>query len=116
MSLADLSLEHRVLECLRCAEGAEHVRDVRAALPHPLAELLLGQVVRLHEQLVGARRLDRVEVSALQVLHERELEAIRDLLAYDRRDGRLARGARREDTAVARPPPPALPPLRDAPP
>src|SRR5260221_3149264 len=74
---------------------------MRPALSHPLAELLLGEVVRLHEQLVGARGLDGVQIGALEVLNERELEAVRDVLAHDRGDRCLSRGARREDTAVA---------------
>src|SRR5258707_6291620 len=85
---------------------------MRPALSHPLAELLLGEVVRLHEQLVGARGLDGVQIGALEVLNERELEAVRDVLAHDRGDRCLSRGARREDTAVAGPPTLPLPPSR----
>src|SRR5581483_2522560 len=101
MPLADLALDHGVLEWLWRGERAEHVRDVRPALAHPVGELFLGEVVGLHEELVRARRLDRVQVGALQVLDERELESIAHVLAHDRRDGRLAGGARREDAAVS---------------
>src|SRR5258706_13668085 len=85
---------------------------MRPALPHPLAELLLGEVVRLHEQLVGARGLDRVQVGTLEVLHERELEAVGNLLTHDRRDGGLFRGARREHAAMASHELVAVPPAR----
>src|SRR5258708_31624142 len=101
MALTDLPVLDRVLEDLRRREGAERIRDRGARLADPLGELLLGEVVRLHQQLVRARGLDRVEVGALQVLDERELEAVADLLAHDRRDRRLPRAPRGPDPAVA---------------
>src|SRR3989442_1144912 len=101
MALADLPLQHGVLQRLRRGEGAEHVRDLRARLPHSLGDLLLREVVRLHEELVGARGLDRVEVRALEILHERELETVTHVVPDDGRDGRLAGDARRQDATVA---------------
>ena len=101
MALADLPLEHCVLQRLRRGEGAKHVGDLRARLPHPFSDLLLREVVRLHKELVSARGLDRVEVGALEILHERELETVTHVVPNDGRDGRLARDARRQHATVA---------------
>src|ERR1700738_4713758 len=102
MALADLSLEHGVLKRLRRRECSQHVRDLRAALPHALRDLLLREVVGLHQKLVGARGVDRVEIGPLKVLDEGQLEAIADIVADDRRDGGLARDAGSEHAAMPR--------------
>ena len=76
---------------------------VDRARPTRVGELLLGEPELVDQLAVGVRRLDRIEVLALEVLDERELEllAVRQL-ADDRRDplqpGRIAPragGARR---------------------
>ena len=102
MALADLPLLDGVLKELWRREGPERVGHRGPRFAKPLRELLLGEVVRLHEELVCARGLDRVEVGALKVLDEGELEAVPHVLAHDGRNGRLARDARREDTTMAR--------------
>src|SRR5205823_13425200 len=66
MALPDATIDDGVLEGLRRREGAEGVRDGRTRLAKPLGELFLGQLVGLHQQLVGARRFDRVEAGALK--------------------------------------------------
>src|SRR3979490_654010 len=101
MPLADLSLDHRVLERLRRGAGPQPGRDLRAALPPAFGELLLRQVVGLHQDLVRTRGLDRVEVGALQILDEGELETIAYVVADDSRDRRLAGDARGEDPSLA---------------
>src|SRR5712691_589959 len=100
MALPDLSLEDRVLERLRCGERAEGIGDGGARLSEALGELLLREVVRLHQELVGARGLDRVEVGALEVLDERELEVVADLVTHDGGDGGLSGQPCGEDPAV----------------
>src|SRR5437016_5616542 len=59
MALPDATIDDGVLEGLRRREGAEGVRDGRTRLAKPLGELFLGQLVGLHQQLVGARRFAR---------------------------------------------------------
>jgi len=101
MALADLPVLHGVLEDLRRLQGAQRVRHGGPRLSKAFRELLLREVVCLHEQLVRARGLDRVEVGPLQVLDERELEAVADVLADHGRDRGLARDARCEHATVA---------------
>jgi hypothetical protein len=48
----------------------------RAVLADPLREVLLGEAARGEEPLQGLGRLHRVQVLALQVLDERELERV----------------------------------------
>src|SRR5207249_3130504 len=55
-----------------------------------------------HQELVRARRLDRVQVRPLEVLDQRELETIAHVVADDRRDRRLAGDPRGEHAAMAR--------------
>ena len=100
MALGDLPLLHRVLEDLRGLKRAQRVRDGGTRLAEPLRELLLGEVIRFHEELVGAGGLDRVEVRALEILHERELETVTHVVPNDGGDGRLARDARRQHATV----------------
>ena len=78
-------------------EQAERVGDGRSRATDPLGEVVLGEPELLDELAVGVGGLDRVEVLALEVLDERELELLAiGQLAHDRRDpleaGRL-RGA-----------------------
>src|SRR5438876_9993012 len=100
MSLPDLSFEDRILERLRRGERAQRIGHGGARLSEALGKLLLGEVVRLHQELVGASGLDRVEVGSLKVLGEREFEAVGNLVAHDGRDGALPRQACGEHPAV----------------
>src|ERR1700687_1702380 len=88
MALADLSLEHGVLKRLRRRECSQHVRHLRAALPYALRDLLLREVVGLHQELVGASGVDRVEIAAM--------------VADDRGDAGLARDTGGEHAAMPR--------------
>src|SRR5438552_6836929 len=101
MALADLALDHRILECLRGGESSEHVRDRRTRLTKSLGELLLREVVGLHHELVRTRRLDRVQVGPLQILDQRKLEAVPHLVANDRRYRGSPGEPGREDAAVS---------------
>ena len=62
MTLGDFAFYDRILERLRCGQGSQHVGDGGTRFPQSLGELLLGKVVRLHQQLVGASRLYGVEI------------------------------------------------------
>ena len=72
-------------------EQAERVRDGRPRAPDARRELLLGEAELVDQLAEGARRLDRVEILALEVLDEGELELLRDRRAGGRSPG-SARG------------------------
>jgi len=101
VALSDLALDHRVLESLRGGERSQHVGYGGTGLSESFGELLLGEVVRFHHEYVGARGLDRIQVGALQILDERELETVPHLLADDRRNGRLPGEARGKDSPMS---------------
>src|SRR2546430_17625042 len=86
MALADAAFEDRVLERLGSREGPQRVRHCGTGLAKALGHLLLREIVGLHEELVGACRLDRVEIRSLEVLDEGELEPVLDVVADDGRD------------------------------
>ena len=68
-------------------EQAERVRDGRARLADALGDVLLGEPELVDQLAVGQRLVDRVEVRALQVLDERDLELVAvGELADERRD------------------------------
>ena len=77
-------------------EQAQRVGDGRAGAPDAGRDVVLAEPELVDQLAVGVGRLDRVEVLALQVLDERELELVAiDELADDGRDaieaGRLGR-------------------------
>src|SRR5262245_30403030 len=72
--LAGLELRlHRVGQ----REQAKGVGDGRPALSHPLRDLLLGETVHLDQLAIGLRLLERRQILALEVLDQRQLEALR---------------------------------------
>ena len=83
-------------------EQAERVGDGRARLADPLGDPLLGQAELVDELAIGERLVDRIEVRALDVLDERDLELIAvGELADERGDPLEAGEARRADAALA---------------
>ena len=89
MAFADETLGDGVLDRLARVEQAHRVGDARAGAADLLGDLLLGQLELAHEASEGVGLLERVEVGALDVLHERQLQ----LLPVGRRaadDGRDA--------------------------
>ena len=62
--------------------------------------LPIPSVPELWPNMKAAGRLDRVEIGPLEVLHERELEAIAHIVPDDRRDRRLAGDARSEHASM----------------
>ena len=63
------------LELARQLEQAQVVRDRRAIEAHAPADLVLGPAA-VDQRPEGVRELDRVQVAALHVLDQRELEAV----------------------------------------
>src|SRR5438034_3862356 len=83
------------LDRVREAEQAQRVRDRRAALPHPLGQLVLREPALVDQVAVRLGLLERGQVLALHVLDQRELEAVLGpRLAHDHRDP-LEPGAQR---------------------
>ena len=83
-------------------EEAEGVRDRRPRLADALRDVLLGEPELLDELAVGQRLVDRVEVGALHVLDEGDLE-LRPVgeLANEGRDALQADQARGPHAALA---------------
>src|SRR5438552_18366200 len=102
MALAESAFEDRVLERLGGRERPQRIRHCGTGLAKALGHLLLREIVGLHEELVGAGRLDRVEIRALEVLDEGELEPVLDVVADNGRDGGPSGQSRREHPPVPR--------------
>ena len=101
MPLGDLPFNDSVLKSLGRCKGSQHVGDGRSGFAQSLSELLLGEVIRFHQELVRARGLDRVQIGALEVLDERELEAIPYLVTHYRWDRGFPGESGREDAPMA---------------
>src|SRR5438034_6770234 len=83
------------LDRVREAEQPQRVRDRRPALPHPLGQLVLREPALVDQVAVRLGFLQRGQVLALDVLDQRELEAVLGpRLAHDHRDP-LEPGAQR---------------------
>ncbi len=65
------------LDDLGKLEQPQAVRDAAAISLNALGELFLGPSKLGEQPLIGFRFLHRVEIFAQQVLHERQLEALR---------------------------------------
>ncbi len=90
--LREAAVGDRGLDIRVEVEQAQRVGDGRARLADALGDALLGEPELVDELAVGEGLVDRVEVGALDVLDERDLElvAIREL-ADERRDALEAR-------------------------
>ena len=64
------------LHLVRQLQEAQGVGDRRPALPHPLRDLVLGQPELLLQDPIGLGLFQRVEVGALQVLDQRQLQEL----------------------------------------
>src|SRR5690606_37525390 len=100
VSSADGSSLQAVQDYRGQCQQAKSLRDGAAALPHGRSDLLLVQA-EVKQLLEGLRLLDVVQILALQVLDDRDLEglAIREF-ADDRRDRGEAGGLRSSETAL----------------
>src|SRR5439155_14645234 len=97
---AQLTGDDGFLDRVREPEQPQRVGDGGTVLPDPRGELFLRQAMLLDQPLVRLRLLDRVEVLALDVLDQRQLEGLllRDLPDHHRQ---LAQAG-----PLRRPPPP----------
>ena len=86
VALGDPALADGLLDGRVEVEEAQRVRDGRAGLADALGHLFLGEAELVDQLAVGMGLLDRIEVLALDVLDEGELELVaRRELAHDRR-------------------------------
>ena len=83
-------------------EQAKRVCDRGSGAPDPRRDIVLGEAELIDELSVGLRCLQRIEILALKVLDQGELElvAVREL-THDRRDAIEARGLGRPEPALA---------------
>ena len=82
-------------------EQAQRVRDRRSGAADPRGDRLVGETELVDELTVPVRRLDRVEILALQVLDQRELElCLLVELADDGRDAIEAGRGRGPESAL----------------
>ncbi len=100
MARRQLVLRHEALDGGRQLEEAQRVGHRRARPAHLLGHRLLGELEVLHQLLVGGGFLQRVEVLAVQVLHQGLLQRQHVVhRAHHHRDGR-------QPGPLGRPPPP----------
>ena len=96
MALGQSPVGDRGLDPRGEVEQAERVRDRRAGTPDTGREAILGEPEFVDELAIGIGGLDRVEILALEVLDEGELELIAiGELAHESRDAIEAGGLRR---------------------
>jgi hypothetical protein len=74
MALRQPAIRDRRLHVGMQVEQAQRVRDRGPCLAHSLRDVFLGQAELLDQLAVGERLVDRVEVGALHVLDERDLQ------------------------------------------
>ena len=87
VALGQSPVGDRGLDARSEVEQAECVRDRRAGTPDAGREAVLGEPEFVDELAIGIGRLDRVEVFALEVLDQGELELIAiGELAHESRD------------------------------
>ena len=93
VALGQPAVGDRGLDAGREVEQPQRVGDRRAGAPDARRDLVLAEPELLDELAVGVGRLERVEVLALEVLDERELELLAvGELADDGRDALEAGG------------------------
>ncbi len=99
----ELAVPDPALDLRGQGEQPERVGDRGALLADPLGDLLLGQAQIVDQRLEGGRLLDGVQLLALEVLDEGQLQqpVVRDLL-HDRRDLEQPRDLGRPPAALPR--------------
>src|SRR5680860_1388014 len=73
MASAEAAATHQVLHALRQLQQAKGVGQMAAALADDLGQVLLGIAVAVHESAIALPLLDRVQVLALNVLDDGDL-------------------------------------------
>ena len=102
VTLGQAPVGDRRLDARRQVEKAQRVGDGRASSTDPAGDVVLAEAELVDELPIGLGRLERVEVLALEVLDERELELVTiGELADDRRDPLEAGGLRGTKAALA---------------
>ena len=102
MAFAEPAVRDRLLDAGRKLEQAEGVRDRRSGPPDARRDLVLAEAELVDQLAVRFRGLERIEILALEVLDEGELELVAvGELADDRGDA--------FETGRLRSPEPALP-------
>ena len=87
MALAEAAVRDRGLHAGRQVEEAESVRDRRSCATDAVRDFLLAEPELLDQLAVRLRGLERIEILALEVLDEGDLELLAvGELADDRRD------------------------------
>ena len=83
---AEAALDDARLDLLRQLPQAQEIGHRGAAFADPRGRLVLGEVKLLDQAVIGLGLLDRVEVLALDVFHERQFEqlVVADGLDHDR--------------------------------
>jgi len=86
MACCDAALLEQILDWLFEPEQSNSIGNCGAILAGALCDLLLRQVKFIDEALKGVRLLDRVEIFALEVFHQRHLQRhlLRDISDDDR--------------------------------
>ena len=102
MALGQPTIRDRRLDAGCEVEKAKRVRDGRSGTTDPRRDFVLAEAELVDELSVGFRRLERIEILALQVLDQRELELVAiGELAHDCRDAFEAGGLRGPEPALA---------------
>ena len=73
-----LAFPHQSLHRFRQRQKPQRVGDVAAALADLLGHLFLGVAEALHQFVIGGRLLDRVQIGALDIFDDGDLERLRN--------------------------------------
>ena len=102
VALGQTSVGDRGLDVRRQVQEAKRVRHGRTGAPDAVGDVVLAQPEAVHQLAIGVGRLEGIEVGALEVLDERELELVAiDQLADDGRNAIETGRLRRTQAALA---------------
>jgi hypothetical protein len=103
MTFGQATIRDRPLRPGREVEEAQRIRDRRTRATDPAREAILAEPEFVDELAVGTGGLDRIEILALEVLDERELELIAiGELPHEGGDAVEASGLRRTKAPLTR--------------
>src|SRR5687767_12073502 len=95
------SFPHKLLKIVRQAKQTQVIRDVRSVAANSRRQSFLGETHRLDQLLVSLRLLDRIEILALNILNQSDLEkALIGHLLNDYRHSRQSREFRGAPTSL----------------
>jgi hypothetical protein len=88
MARSDLAFPHIGAGSVRQLQQAERIRDVHAALADAAGQAFLRPAEPAHQRLIGFRLFDRVQVCALNVLDDADLQQLQLVeVPHDGRNG-----------------------------